>query len=61
MTKKEAISVLECMAIDMTGGIADMSKRSPMYDVIKQRLDAIDVAQTALREKCQNEAISQPR
>ncbi len=55
MSYLEAISILECMAINMTGAIADMSQANPMYDVICQRLDAIDLAQEALREKVRSE------
>lgn len=51
MTKQEAISVLECMAIDMVGAIADISKSNPMDDIIRQRIKAIDIAQEALRDK----------
>jgi len=51
MTNKEAILILECMAIDMLGRLADLSKKSPMADVLRQKLDAIDVAQAALRAK----------
>lgn len=49
MDNKAASMVLECIATDMTGAIADMSKRSPMYDVVEQRLEAINVAQEALK------------
>jgi len=51
MTNKEAICILECMAIDMTGAIADMSKHNPMEDVIVQRIEAINMAQAALKNK----------
>lgn len=66
MRNKDAIGVLECMAIDMTGCMAGLSKRSPMCDVIKQRLEAINVAQDALRkqsfyEKNAGDTISQSR
>ena len=49
MTTKEAIGVLECMAVDMTGAMAGLSERNPMTDVLRQRLDAINAAQDALR------------
>lgn len=48
MDNKTASMILDCMAIDMTGAIADISKRSPMYDVVEQRLEAINTAQVAL-------------
>ena len=51
MSYLQAISILECMAIDMTGAIADMPPINPMYDVISQRLDAINLAQKTMREK----------
>lgn len=60
MTDKDAIGVLECMSIDMTGCIADLSKRSPMFDVIEQRLEAINVAQAVLREKLELENKAAP-
>lgn len=49
MTIEEAIGVFECMAIDMTGAMAGLSAHNPMTDVLRQRLDAIDIAQAALR------------
>lgn len=53
LTYLQAIGILKCMAVDMTAAIADMAKRSPMYDVIVQRIDAINLAQKVLREKTQ--------
>ena len=49
MRNIDAIGILECMATDMIGAITNLSKRSPMYDVIKQRLEAINMAQDTLR------------
>lgn len=49
MTNKEAISILECMAIDMTGALMDANDdRNP--GVLMQQLEAIDLAQRALRD-----------
>lgn len=48
MTNKEAIHVLEIMAIDLTGAMAGLSKNNPMFDVLSQRIEAIDRAQEAL-------------
>lgn len=49
MTTIEAISVLECIAIDYTGLLVGLSKTDPMNDVLEQRIKAIDMAQEALR------------
>ena len=49
MTREEAIGVLECMAIDLVGAMADMRETNPMLDVVRQRVDAINIAQSALR------------
>lgn len=48
MNNKEAELVLECMAIDMTGALCDT--KEPMRDVLKQRIEAINIAQKVLRE-----------
>lgn len=53
MNNKEAELVLECMAVDMTGALCDT--KEPMRDVLKQRIEAINIAQKALR---QNDAAS---
>lgn len=50
MTNDEAIRVLELMAIDMTGALAGLPKKNPMFDVLAQRIKAIDCAQNALRQ-----------
>ena len=52
---KFAIKVLECMAIDLTGGLAGLSKTSPLADVLEQRIAAINCAQEALRKMIQDE------
>ena len=49
--RAKAIAVLECMAIDLIGSLAGLKEANPMTDVLNQRLDAIDVAQEALRER----------
>ena len=36
--RKFAIKVLECMAIDLTGGLAGLSKTNSMVDVLEQRI-----------------------
>lgn len=48
--RKFAIKVLECMAIDITGGLAGLSKTNPMVDVLEQRIEAVNCAQEALRK-----------
>lgn len=48
MTNKEAIYVLDTMATDLTGAMAGLSKNNPMFDVLSQRIEAIDRAQEAL-------------
>lgn len=49
MTVGEAISILECMAIDMTGALQDIPQKSSIFDLVKQRIEAINKAQCALR------------
>lgn len=51
LTRAKAIAVLECMAIDLTGALATLKETDPMTDVLRQRLEAIDTAQAALREQ----------
>ena len=53
--RKFAIKVLECMAIDLTGGLAGLSKTDPMADILEQRIEAINCAQEALRKMIQDE------
>ena len=55
MTEKEALAVLEIQAIDLTGLISGMRKENPLVDVVQQRLDAIDLAQRALKERIERE------
>lgn len=55
MTKDEAILCLECMAIDMTGGMAGLSETSPMTDLLARRIEAINLAQNALRAQKETE------
>ena len=51
LTNDEAVTILECMAIDMTGTLASMSKNNSTADLLTQRLAAINMAQDALRDK----------
>lgn len=53
MTREKAIKILECMAVDLTGALADT--KEPLADVLRQRLDAIDVAQAALTPPTQEQ------
>lgn len=47
----QAINILECLAIDMSDAMKDLSKMNPMYDVLAQRIEAIKLAQQALRNQ----------
>ena len=51
MSYLQAIGILECMAIDMINTITDLPPINPMYDVLAQRIDAINLAQKTMREK----------
>lgn len=42
MTHEEAIKVLECMAVDLTGCMGGLSDKNPLEDVCRQRLEAIN-------------------
>ena len=53
--RKFAIKVLECMAIDLTCGLAGLSKTNSMADVLEQRIEAINCAQEALRKMIKDE------
>lgn len=53
MTREMAIKILECMAVDLTGALADT--KEPLANVLRQRLDAIDVAQAALTPPTQEQ------
>lgn len=55
MTEQETILVLELQAIDLTGLISGMRKENPLVDVVQQRLDAIDLAQQALKERIERQ------
>jgi len=55
MNEIDAVKVLECMAIDMMGALAGLSKKEPLADVLCQRIEAINLAQSALREKAERE------
>lgn len=49
MDNTEAIRVLECMAIDLTGELMTTNKDSMKYTVLMKKLDAINLAQRALQ------------
>lgn len=51
MTTTDADRILECMAIDMTGALAGLSQKNSMADLLSQRIDAINVARSALRKQ----------
>lgn len=55
MNDKDAICVLECIAIDLTGCLAGLSSNEPMADVLKQRINAINAAQVALQDRIDRE------
>ena len=46
---RQVISILECMAVDLTGCMGGLSKKDPLKDVCRQRLEAINTAQSSLR------------
>lgn len=54
MTNDRAYNILETMAVDMTGALVDMTTKDPMWDVLKQRLEAINEAQDALCAQSNN-------
>ena len=47
MTREEAIKILERMAVNLTGTLANT--KESMLDMLRSRLDAINIAQAALR------------
>ena len=49
MTTERAIQVIECMMIDLMGGVSVGNKTAIM------RYDALDIALTALEEKLKSE------
>ncbi len=55
MTDREAISVLECMAIDMIGALSGISEGDSVADTIEQRLETIDFCQDILRARADTE------
>ena len=55
MTREEAKIILECMATDMIGAMAGMRETMPMLDVLRQRVDAINIALTALTQPTQEQ------
>ena len=57
MTRTRAISILECMATDMVGALASLSETNPLADVLSQRIEAINVAQNALRKATEESRI----
>lgn len=52
MNNVEAIRILECIATDITGALMDANMTSSKQTVLKQKLDAIDLAQKVLRDAC---------
>lgn len=48
MDYKEASAVLEIMATDITGAMAGLEETNPLVDVCQQRINAIDLAQSAI-------------
>ena len=50
MTNEDAIRILDLISRDMTVALVDLPKKNPMYDVLTQRIEAIDRAQNALRQ-----------
>ncbi len=51
MTDKEAVMILECMATSLMEAWTGLSNKDPLTDVLDQRIKAIDVAQSALKER----------
>lgn len=49
MTKAKAISALECIATNLVGELMAAGEE-PVADVLRQRIEAVDLAQRALRE-----------
>lgn len=50
MTSKEAISILECMAIDIVGALMNSNMTNSKQAALMQKIDAINLAQKALRD-----------
>lgn len=55
MTDIEALCALEIMTVDFTELITDMRKKNPLYDVVKQRIDAINLAHSTIKERMERE------
>lgn len=51
VTPEAAICILEIMATDMVGALGELKVSDPMYDVLAQRVAAIDEAQRALKKQ----------
>ena len=51
MTRKEAIAVLECLALEMNAILAGIPKSEATADQIKRCIDAYDMAISALRHE----------
>lgn len=51
MTRKEAIAVLECLALEMNAILAGIPKSEATADQIKRCIDAYDMAISALRQE----------
>ena len=51
MTRKEAIAVLECLALEMNAILAGIHKSEATADQIKRCIDAYDMAISALRQQ----------
>ena len=59
MTRKEAIAVLECLALEMNAILAGIHKSEATADQIKRCIDAYDMAISALRQQEQLDKVSQ--
>ena len=51
MTRKEAIAVLECLALEMNAILAGIPKSEATADQIKRCIDAYDMSISALRQQ----------
>ena len=51
MTRKEAIAVLECLALEMNAILAGIPKSEATADQIKRCIDAYDMAISALQQQ----------
>lgn len=48
---KKAIDILGNMAIDITEALASLSQKNPLEDVLTQRLEAINIAESLLKKE----------